>query len=237
MQRGDDREEIHLPQRGESAGDEEQRIARQERRDHQPGLAEHDDEEQPVHPHAVLLHELAQMHVEVNHEIPQRRREAPSADCIICAPLAPAPLQNVFVRRPDQSERRARAGGARACRDANRDRRASGSGAHRQGCGRLSRLRGGADRQLPRVSRRGERHGGARHVFGRLPRRPRQAGARCWASRSPRPTPNSCAGTPASRSAGSRRWDTRFRRCSWRKLWRRRVSCGRPRAIRTPCSA
>ena len=26
-------------------------------------------------------------------------------------------------------------------------------------------------------------------------------------------------------------------RCSWRKLWRRRVSCGRPRAIRTPCSA
>ena len=44
-------------------------------------------------------------------------------------------------------------GGARACRNAGRDRRASGSGAHRQGCGRLSRLRGGADRQLPRVPR------------------------------------------------------------------------------------
>ena len=34
--------------------DEEQRIARQEWRDHQPCFAEHDDEKQPVHPDAVL---------------------------------------------------------------------------------------------------------------------------------------------------------------------------------------
>jgi hypothetical protein len=50
-------------------------ITRQERRDHEPGLAEHDDEEQPVHPHAVLSHELAKVHVEVNHEIPQEREK------------------------------------------------------------------------------------------------------------------------------------------------------------------
>jgi len=70
-ERRDDREKIHLAQRGKGPGDEEQRIARQERRDHEAGLAEHDDKEQSVHPHAVLLHELAQMHVEVNHEVPQ----------------------------------------------------------------------------------------------------------------------------------------------------------------------
>src|SRR6185369_943625 len=94
-----------------------------------------------------------------------------------------APLRNVCLRRFDQSQRRARAGGARACRNAGRDRRASGSRAHRQGGGRLSRLQGGADRQLPRVPRRGERRRGARHVLGCLPRRPRQAGARARRAR------------------------------------------------------
>jgi hypothetical protein len=70
-ERGDDREKVHLPQRGQRPRDEEERIAREERRDHEAGLAEHDDEEESVHPHAVKLHELTQMDVEVNHEIPQ----------------------------------------------------------------------------------------------------------------------------------------------------------------------
>ena len=127
-------------QRGEGAGDEEQRIARQERRDHQPGLAEHDDEEQPYTHTPCCCTNSREMHVEVHHEVPQRRREAPSADCIIR--LAHHP------RRRDQSIPRA-AAAAREPDRRRRGRRAAGLGPE------------GADREQPR-RRRARDHRDAR---------------------------------------------------------------------------
>ena len=56
-------------------GDEEQRVARQERRDHEPGLAEHDHEQQRVDPRAVLLQQRREMPVEVDHEVPEEGEE------------------------------------------------------------------------------------------------------------------------------------------------------------------
>ena len=87
------------PTRGDRAGDEEQRVARQERRHHQAGLAEHDDEEQPVDPGAVLLHELPRDASRGEPPGPRTRREAPSVDCIIVA----LPRMSASFRRPDQS--------------------------------------------------------------------------------------------------------------------------------------
>src|SRR4029077_20268663 len=51
--------------------DEQQRIARQERRHHQPRFAEHDAEEQRVDPHAVLVDELREAHVEMHGDVPE----------------------------------------------------------------------------------------------------------------------------------------------------------------------
>ena len=50
---------------------EQQRIARQKRHHHQPGLDEHDDEQQRIDPGTIGLHEVGQMHVDVQDEVHQ----------------------------------------------------------------------------------------------------------------------------------------------------------------------
>ena len=56
-------------QGGEGARGEEQRVAGEERRHHQPRLAEDDEGEDRVGPHAVLLDELPEVLVEVQEEV------------------------------------------------------------------------------------------------------------------------------------------------------------------------
>jgi hypothetical protein len=58
--------------RGQRAGGEEQRVARQKGRDDQSGLREDDREEPTVHPHAVPADELREMDVEMKEEIDER---------------------------------------------------------------------------------------------------------------------------------------------------------------------
>jgi hypothetical protein len=71
--RGDQHREqdadLHAPQRGQRPGDEEQRIAGQERGHHETGLAEDDDEKDRVDPLPVLLHQHRQVLVEVQDDV------------------------------------------------------------------------------------------------------------------------------------------------------------------------
>ena len=53
----------------QGAGGEQQRVARQERRDDEPGLGEDDQEEQPVDPDTVGADELEQMAVAMKDEV------------------------------------------------------------------------------------------------------------------------------------------------------------------------
>src|SRR5260370_8564099 len=62
-------------QRREGADREEQRVAGQERGDHQPGLAEHDQEEDQVGPDPVVLDHLAQVPLEVQQDVDQHREQ------------------------------------------------------------------------------------------------------------------------------------------------------------------
>ena len=56
-------------QGGQGARREEQRVAGEERRHHQPRLAEDDEGEDRVCPHPVLLDELPEVRVEVKEEV------------------------------------------------------------------------------------------------------------------------------------------------------------------------
>ena len=59
--------------RAERTDREEQRVARQKRRDHQPRLGKDDGEQDAVHPGAVLLDELEQIPVEMKDKIDELR--------------------------------------------------------------------------------------------------------------------------------------------------------------------
>ena len=54
---------------GQRARGKEQRIARQKRRDHQPGLREDDEEQDRVDPDAVVRDQFEQVDVDVQEEI------------------------------------------------------------------------------------------------------------------------------------------------------------------------
>ena len=74
--------DVHAAGRRQRAHHEEQRVAGQEGRDHQAGLAEDDEEEQGVDPGPVLRHEGRQVVVEVDREIPQQGEKFHGRDCI-----------------------------------------------------------------------------------------------------------------------------------------------------------
>ena len=59
----------HEPRARHHAGSKQQGIARQKRRDHQAGFTKDDDEKNCIDPEPVLLHQLKQMHVNVQHKI------------------------------------------------------------------------------------------------------------------------------------------------------------------------
>src|SRR5882724_11282496 len=70
-QRAADGVDVHAPRGGERAGHEQQRIAGEKRRHHQPRFAKHDQKQQPVHPGAVLRGERGEMRIEMDGEVPQ----------------------------------------------------------------------------------------------------------------------------------------------------------------------
>lgn len=59
---------IHRADGGQRTGREQQRIAGQERRDHQTGFAEHDQEQEDIQPATVLAGQLPEMLVDVEKE-------------------------------------------------------------------------------------------------------------------------------------------------------------------------
>ena len=61
--------DVHVARRGERTGHEQQRITRQEWRHHQPGLAEHDDEEDRVDPRPVICDQPLEVAVEVENDV------------------------------------------------------------------------------------------------------------------------------------------------------------------------
>jgi hypothetical protein len=65
----------HASGRPQRAGDEQQRIAGQERRHHQAGLAEDDREQDEVDPAAVLLQQGGEMLVEMDDDVPEPEQE------------------------------------------------------------------------------------------------------------------------------------------------------------------
>ena len=66
---------VHAARRGQRAGHEQQRVARQKRRDHQAGLAKYNQEQNRVDPGAVVLDQRLQMLVEVQYKINECRKE------------------------------------------------------------------------------------------------------------------------------------------------------------------
>src|SRR3989441_4477401 len=70
-QRAADRVNVHAACGGERAGHEQERIAGEKRRHHQPRFAKHDQKQQPVHPGAVLCDERGEMRIEMDDEVPQ----------------------------------------------------------------------------------------------------------------------------------------------------------------------
>ena len=69
-QRGRDMH-IHPAQRRHRAGGKQERIARQKGRNHQPGFAKHDEEQDGINPQAVGLGELDEVLVDMQDEINQ----------------------------------------------------------------------------------------------------------------------------------------------------------------------
>ena len=61
--------------RRQRAGDEQQRIPGQERRHHQAGLAEHDQEQQHDTPRRRAAQQAGEVRVEVDHEVPERQQK------------------------------------------------------------------------------------------------------------------------------------------------------------------
>src|SRR5262249_5249997 len=78
-QHRDHQADAHAARRRERADHEEQRVARQEWRDDEPGFAEHDSEEQRVDPRAVRGDERREMLIEMDREVPQRAENFPRA--------------------------------------------------------------------------------------------------------------------------------------------------------------
>ena len=77
---GDDEQPAGQPDveragRGPGAGGEQQRVAGQERRDNQAGLAEHDDEQDGVDPRPVTGDEFEQVGIDVEQKIDQLGHE------------------------------------------------------------------------------------------------------------------------------------------------------------------
>ena len=70
-----DQPEVERAERRERPRRKEQRVARQERGDHEPGLAEDDQKQDQVGPGAVLRDQLAQVLVQVQKEIDDARQQ------------------------------------------------------------------------------------------------------------------------------------------------------------------
>ena len=56
-------------QRGQRASDEQQRIARQKRRDHRARFAKQDQKQNGVDPDAILRHQLGEMNIDMQDKI------------------------------------------------------------------------------------------------------------------------------------------------------------------------
>lgn len=67
--------EIVGRQRRQRAGHKQQRVARQERRHHQPGFAEQDQKQNGVDPYAVLGNKLGKVHINVQDKINQKANQ------------------------------------------------------------------------------------------------------------------------------------------------------------------
>ena len=66
--------DIHVPGRGQRSRHEQKGIPGEERRDDQPGLAEHDGEEDEVDPDPVVRHEPLQVTVEIQDDVDERAK-------------------------------------------------------------------------------------------------------------------------------------------------------------------
>jgi hypothetical protein len=69
-QRGIEQPQVHAARSAQRAGDEEQRVARQEGRDDEAGLGEDDQEQDGIHPGAVLGEQGREVLVEVDGDVP-----------------------------------------------------------------------------------------------------------------------------------------------------------------------
>ena len=78
-QRGRDMH-IHPAQRRHRAGGKQERIARQKGRNHQPGFAKHDEEQNGINPQAVGLGELDEVLVDMQNEINQAGKHGETAN-------------------------------------------------------------------------------------------------------------------------------------------------------------
>ena len=87
--------DVHAARRGDRAGDEQQRIAGQERPDDEAGLDEDDDEQQRVDPGAVRGDEVGEMRVEVERDFPLRREKF--HDAILYTPRVNDRLNGIRV--------------------------------------------------------------------------------------------------------------------------------------------
>ena len=67
--------ELQCVKAAQGTCDEEQRIARQERREYQTGFGEDDQEQDAVHPCAIVLHQRHQVHIQVQNKIDKRRQK------------------------------------------------------------------------------------------------------------------------------------------------------------------
>jgi hypothetical protein len=74
QQQQDEPSEIHLARRAKRAADEKQRVARQERQNHEPRLAKDDEEKHRVHPRAILIDEIAEKRVDVQHQADEMKQ-------------------------------------------------------------------------------------------------------------------------------------------------------------------
>ena len=66
---------VHAAGGGNRTGDEQQRVPWQERRHYQPGLAEHDQEQDQVDPGAVTGDQRLQVVVKVDNQVNKQREQ------------------------------------------------------------------------------------------------------------------------------------------------------------------
>src|SRR6188768_1079272 len=74
-QQREERVHVHRAGRRHGTGDEQQGIAGQKRRDHQPGLAKDDQEQDGVNPRAVVLDQQREVLVEMQDQIDKLRKQ------------------------------------------------------------------------------------------------------------------------------------------------------------------